>query len=161
MRNKAGIVFPIIFICFCVFAAAQINALPPLDDTGEVGMGFFPMFCVVIMLILSVVLIARSLFFPQVGKVEVKQLSKNSLLRLICVLLLMLVYCVVYEPLGFYISTYLFGFLLLVFMGERKILYLILFPAALVLFVYAGFVQLLGVVLPPGDFLYNLFPDYF
>lgn len=146
---------------FCLLAWMQILDLPPADDSGDAGMGFFPSFCVLCIFLFSCILLGRTLLFSKLkGKIPTA-LSRESWGRLLGVLLLMLIYSLAYEWVGFYLSTWVFGVALLFFIGERRPLVMLLYPAGLVLFVYAGFVELLGVVLPVGDIMYELFPSFF
>lgn len=161
MQKRIDIFFSLFFMVFCAVSWMQILDLPPADDSGDAGMGFFPSFCVLCILLFSLILLGRTLIFRGVGGKAPSPLSRESRMRLAGVLVLMLVYSLAYEWIGFYISTWLFGAALLLFIGERRPLVVALYPAALTLFVYAGFVELLGVVLPVGELMYELFPSFF
>lgn len=161
MQKRIDIFFSLFFMAFCLFSWLQILDLPPADDSGDAGMGFFPTFCVLCIFLFSCILLGRCLIFPRLKAKEAPALGRESYLRLFGVLLLMLVYSLAYEWAGFYLSTWVFGAALLVFIGERRPLVVLLYPAGLTLFVYAGFVELLGVVLPVGDIMYELFPSFF
>ena len=160
MQKRSDIIEALVFMVFCVFAWHQILGLPPSDE-GDAGMGFFPGFCVVGILIFSAVLLFRSLIFSKMLSGTPPLLTRAMLARLACVLILMLLYSLSYEWLGFYLSTTLFGILFLLFIGERNAFYVVLFPIAITVLVYFGFVRLLGVLLPVGDVFYNLFPSLF
>lgn len=161
MQKRIDIFFSLFFMAFCLFSWLQILDLPPTDDSGDAGMGFFPTFCVLCILLFSCILFARCLIFSHLEAKKAPALSRESYLRLFGVLLLMLAYSLAYEWAGFYLSTWVFGASLLVFIGEKRPLVVFLYPAGLILFVYVGFVKLLGVVLPVGDIMYDLFPSFF
>ena len=73
---------------FCLLAWMQILDLPPADDSGDAGMGFFPSFCVLCIFLFSCILLGRTLLFSKLkGKIPTA-LSRESWGRLLGVLLL-------------------------------------------------------------------------
>jgi putative tricarboxylic transport membrane protein len=155
MQKRIGVVFSLFFFAFCLFFWWQVTLLPP-DDVGQegVGMGLFPIFCIVMIAALSLVLLVRSLVFPLMDKEIPDKISRSGQIRIAVVLALMLAYALGYEWVGFYIGTYLFALASLFALGERRPLVVILFPPCMVLCVYLGFVQVLNVLLPEGELLH-------
>jgi len=67
-------------------------------------------------------------------------------------LILMLLYAMLLEPLGFYIASALFLPLSMVLLGGRRLLPIILTSGGVLLFVYVVFARLLNVPLPESTF---------
>ena len=159
MRQRIGAFIAVFFLFFCGLAWHLTQKLPkmPGSSESELGIDFFPFFCIVIIAFLAVLLLARSLVFPLSEKECPPPVGRDGIRRILLLLALMGAYALSYEWLGFYAGTYLFGVAVLLILGQRRPVVTLIYPALLVGAVWGGFVQILGVVLPEGELFYHLF----
>lgn len=157
MEQRSGAAAAVIFWVISFVAWMETRNFPSgFAMNEELGMDFFPRFCIYAISGLSLLLFIHSLLFPLKEKELPKSLTSTGKSRLLIVLSVMLAYTLTYEWVGFYIGSYLFSLIFLYTLGERRALTLFLYPAVLVSIAYVGFVQILKVMLPKGEILYML-----
>jgi putative tricarboxylic transport membrane protein len=131
------------------FVAAQLTADLPAGGVGtELGAGFVPWLCIGGLAILSGLLLVRAVVHSRKGERFVVALSPRLLAKLGVFVLLMLAYGFAYLPLGYLISTGVFFLVAMFALGERRLLHLVVLPAAITFGVWAVFVHVLKVILP-------------
>lgn len=139
-----------IFLLFCGFAWYHISKLPlGVGYEHTIGPEFFPGVMTVTIAILSAALLVRSLWRGSLQSAEATSYAAGHVLaRVLCFLGLLIVYILIYEPLGFLLASGLSlpaGMLLL---GERRPLHVVLYPLLIVGLAYVGFTKVMMVPLP-------------
>lgn len=140
----------IVFLLFCGFAWWQISKLPlGVGYKNSIGPEFFPGVITATIAVLSVALIVRSLWRNAQSSGEAPSLAAGrTLIRIALFIVLLLVYILTYEPLGFLLSSAIVlpaGMLLL---GEKRPTQILLFPALIIGLGYLGFTKIMMVPLP-------------
>jgi hypothetical protein len=142
-----------LFSAFCFF---YVGATMPKSAENELGAEQWPQ----ILLTLLMIAIAYNIYkyFKNHKKDEIKAAFAGffpGVLRflkskLFFGMVIMMVMALLYEPLGFLVTSFLFltGYGLL--LGERRPLVLILASLAIMILLYIGFSVFLGVMLPRG-----------
>lgn len=144
----------VVFLLFCGFAWWQIAKLPlGVGYEHTIGPEFFPGVMTVTIAILSVMLLARSLWRGLIEGGEDPTLAAgNVLLRMGLFIALLVVYILIYEPLGFVLASCIAlpaGMLLL---GERRLLHVFVLPFIIIGLGYTGFTKIMMVPLPEFPF---------
>ncbi len=85
------------------------------------------------------------------GKDQEKMQLTEAPIKFTALLVLMFVYAMLLEPLGFYLASALFLPLTMYILGSRKLLSIVLTSAGVLLFVFLIFALLLGVPLPESS----------
>ncbi len=140
----------IVFLLFCAFAWWQISKLPlGVGYKNSIGPEFFPGVITATIAVLSVALIARSLWRSAHNAGEAPSLAaRSTLIRIALFIALLVIYILTYEPLGFLLSSAIVlpaGMLLL---GEKRPTQILLFPALIIGLGYLGFTKIMMVPLP-------------
>jgi len=140
----------IVFLLFCGFAWWQVSKLPlGVGYAKTIGPEFFPGVMTATIAVLSVALILRSLWRGAHGSEEKPALAAgNILLRIALFIALLVVYILIYEPLGFLLSSGLVLPAGMVMLGERRLSQILLFPALIIALGYLGFTKVMMVPLP-------------
>lgn len=146
----------IAFLLFCGFAWRQIAKLPlGVGYEKTIGPEFFPGVMTVTIAILSVALLVRSLWRGALETGEAPSLAAgNVLLRMGLFIALLVVYILIYEPLGFILAS---GIVLpagMFLLGERRPLHIFLFPFIIIALGYIGFTKIMMVPLPDLPFYF-------
>lgn len=146
----------LIFLLFCGFAWYQISRLPlGVGYENTIGPEFFPGVMTVTIAILSAALLVRSLWRGSLQSAEATSYASTRVLGVMaCFLGLLVVYILIYEPLGFLLASGLAlpaGMLLL---GERRLLHVVLVPLCIVGLAYLGFTKIMMVPLPGLPFYF-------
>ena len=147
----------IVFLLFCGFAWWQISKLPlGVGYKNTIGPEFFPGIMTATIAILSVALIMRSLWRGAMNSGEAPALAARSiLLRIALFIVLLVVYILTYEPLGFLLSSALVLPAGMVMLGEKRLTQILLFPSLIIGLGYLGFTKIMMVPLP--EFPMHLF----
>lgn len=114
--------------------------------TGGPGTRFLPASLGLIVAVLGGAIALR----PPRGRPEEAPAGLAGLLRIAATLVSLVLYALVFERLGFLVSTSMFVALLLVLYGERRWLVVIAVAVGAAGATYAVFARWLGVPLPPG-----------
>ncbi|MDR2111991.1 MAG: tripartite tricarboxylate transporter TctB family protein [Candidatus Accumulibacter sp.] len=139
----------IVFLFFCGFAWWQISRLPlGVGYQHTIGPEFFPGVMTSIIAILSAALIARSLWRGATASSGSPLARGNTLLRIALFVVLLLAYTLIYEPLGFLLSSCLALPAGMFMLGERRPAHVLLFPAIIIGLGYVGFTKIMMVQLP-------------
>lgn len=118
----------------------------PQLQTQELGAEFMPRVYCTLLIILGGILIIQGLR----DKSEKNQ-KENTMGYAVMTMLIVLVYLVIIPLLGFYISTVLVVFGLLVFSKVRNKIILFTIPIGTILFIFIFFQKLLKVSIPLGS----------
>ncbi|CAK7005434.1 MAG: hypothetical protein DELT_00214 [Desulfovibrio sp.] len=140
----------VIFLLFCGFAWYQIARLPlGVGYENTIGPEFFPGVMTATIAVLSAALLVRSLWRGSLQSAEATSYAAGHILaRVLCFLVLLVAYILIYEPLGFLLASGIAlpaGMLLL---GERRPLHVCILPWVIVGLAYFGFTKLMMVPLP-------------
>jgi putative tricarboxylic transport membrane protein len=139
----------IVFLFFCGFAWRQISQLPlGVGYQKTIGPEFFPGVMTSVIAILSIALIARSLWRGAAKSGDAVLAAGHTLLRIAFFIVLLFVYILIYEPLGFLLSSCLVLPVGMLLLGERRPLQVLVFPAVIIGLGWAGFTKLMMVQLP-------------
>ena len=140
----------IVFLLFCGFAWWQISKLPlGVGYKDTIGPEFFPGVITATIAILSVALIIRSLWrSAQEAGAPPALAAGNILLRIALFIVLLIVYILTYEPLGFLLSSAIALPAGMVMLGEKRLTQILLFPAVVIGVGYLGFTKIMMVPLP-------------
>jgi len=128
---------PALFIAFSVYILIVAFTLPDVE-------GIFPAMIGVLMLLSSVSIFIKVLrsnkAIIDISKINIRNLTKISAA--------LIVYILIFNLLGYVISTLLLGIYTLYALGIRDLKKLIIFPATFVLVLFISFKVLLNVPLP-------------
>ncbi len=140
----------IVFLLFCGFAWWQISKLPlGVGYKDTIGPEFFPGVMTATIAILSVSLIIRSLWrSAREADTPPTLAAGNILLRIAFFIVLLVVYILTYEPLGFLLSSAIVLPAGMVMLGEKRLSQILLFPAVIIGVGYIGFTKIMMVPLP-------------
>lgn len=146
----------IVFLLFCAFAWWRIKKLPlGVGYEHTIGPEFFPGVMTVAIAILSVALLARSLWRGLIeGGADPTLAAGNVLARMGLFIVLLIGYIFVYEPLGFLLASAIALPAGMFLLGERRFLHVIVLPYIIIGLGYTGFTKIMMVPLPE-------FPFYF
>lgn len=146
------------FLALFLFAIWKSLALPLKDALGP-GPGFFPLWLGIIGGLLAVALIVEVTRATDMGP-EATELvpDKPAMLRILAVLGLLALTALLFEPLGFRVSAFLFTALLLPALGVRAPITILVFALFSSVGVFHVFYHWLKVPLPIGPFDYLLKP---
>ena len=138
----------VVFLFFCGFAWWQISLLPlGVGHERIIGAEFFPGVMTAVIAILSVALIVRSLWRRAAHSGGPTLATGHTLLRIALFVVLLLVYILIYEPLGFILSSCLVLPAGMLMRGERRPVQVLLFPAVVVGLGWVGFTKIMMVPL--------------
>ena len=141
-----------IFLLFCGFAWWLVADLPTgAGFEKTIGPEFFPGLMTVVIAALSLGLIVRSLW-RGVKNDESSLATGAIMLRIGLFVILMVAYILMYEPLGFLLSSAIALPLGMLMLGERRWTQFILFPAFIIIVFYLSFTKLIMVPLPEFPF---------
>ncbi|MEJ6474239.1 tripartite tricarboxylate transporter TctB family protein [Pseudoalteromonas piscicida] len=154
-RELLGPVLFLILFSLYALSAWQIPIMP-FEEYEAVNSATLPKVYALIGIIVCVLAIAATLFkAPQQDKPNNKAsetISTATIIQCSALIILMLIYSSLLEPLGFIVSTILFlacGFFI---MGERRKQIIVLASVPVVIVFWAIMTQLLGIYLVPGEF---------
>lgn len=151
-RLNADVVAGGVVLAFAVFYLAATFAIPQSSFTNAVvGPRAMPLVIGLGLVIASVALIVRGLRgVPGSHGVAEEETPPQSPVKFVVVVGLLLAYILLFMPLGYVLSTFLFilGVTMYLDRGHpvRNVIYALVFSVV----VYAVFTGLLGVVLPPS-----------
>ncbi len=127
-------------------AAAESWRLTEDTLTGGLGTRFLPLSLGLIVAVLGGAIALR----PSRGRAAKEPAGAGGRLRIAATLAGLVLYALVFERLGFLISSSAFVVLLLVFYGERRWPVVLAVAVGAAVATYAVFARWLGVPLPPG-----------
>lgn len=124
---------------------------------GYVGARYWPMFLLVIA---DILFVAKTIEVykklpKEAKKVDLSVFKATSTHRLLLAFAVTIGYTVIMEPLGFFLSSILYGIAISAILGMRNPIKLVLIGLGLSLLIYAIFVWALDIMVPRGaDSLY-------
>ncbi len=128
-----------------IFFIANTLDFPNLD-LEPLGAAFMPRLYSILLIFLGLILVMQAIRDNKEKK-EAKSNVKYALISMFIVI----VYVLFIPPLGFYISTFLFTFIFLLFSKVRNKIVLVSVPVGTVLFIYICFDKILKVAIPAGS----------
>lgn len=143
------------FLLFCSFAWWRIKALPlGVGYENTIGPEFFPAVMTGAIAVLSILLMARSIWSGQVAEKGPSLAAKATLLRMGLFIILLTVYVFIYEILGFVLASVIILPCGMFMLGERRLLHIFLFPCILVGLAWLAFTKVMMVPLPEFPFTF-------
>lgn len=143
----------IAFLLFCSFAWWRIKVLPAgVGYENSIGPEFFPAVMTATIAVLSILLIARSLWVKTAAEQGTAMAAKSTLLRMGLFIILLTVYVFIYEYLGFVLASVIILPTGMFMLGERRLLHIFLFPCVLVGLAWLAFTKIMQVPLPEFPF---------
>ena len=132
-----------------------LSILHPIWTKYGPGEGFFPLAVGIIIMGSSLILMASQfrLFTQEVRegrKTEPQEKKGTDLLKVFCYIILVVLYGLSIESIGFLIGTVLFVFLILKVIERQRLKTAVSFTLVVTIASYALFVHVLGVRLPRG-----------
>ena len=161
--EKAEYYIALILCMFSVFIFLTSYTIPlmvAVEKGGVVNARFFPRLVSFILVILSLIMVAENYFQKpsqnetDSAQAETKSSDKQGVFRLFGVGIICLFYFVLFERLGYLISSGLFMFGLLLILGNRKWYVVLSLTILAPLTVYILFKILLESPLPEGFFYF-------
>ena len=137
----------------CVIYALTLSFEQTLVVDSRVTAEFFPQIIAGAMIVLALLNLLRCWKHGSIPDPE-GLWSLAAFSRPFMVTILIIVYVLVLEPLGFRIATFALGALLMYVTENRTFVSMVIFPAVLSLAVYTVFYKLLIVPLPEGLFYF-------
>ncbi|MFL0506853.1 tripartite tricarboxylate transporter TctB family protein [Ureibacillus sp. 179-F W5.1 NHS] len=146
----AKIGMPVLMILISVTFLISSFSIPKATLGSPNGPLYFPIGLSVLMLILSLVYLFNELKTLDGSYEKIKELfDLRTLSRIGVTIVLGIIYALIFETVGFLISTIIFlGLLLFYLNGRKKWLVNIIVTASFSFITWYGFSQLLGVSLP-------------
>ena len=145
----ADIIGGVIGILIGGYAIWEGTNMPP-DLIMKVGPSFFPTVLAGLLIIFSLASIIFALKGKSKGSVEPLKLSDKGAQRGLIMLVAAIIFCAVFEPLGFIPSAILFLVLMMLLMGNRKPLQLVIAPVLVTFSIWLIFEKLLNLSMPAG-----------
>ncbi len=131
----------IIFLVGLIFFVTSLGFGP--GTSGDVGVGFFPKIVSIFVMALSVIII-----FQEIKKNNQEILLTNASKKALLVALIMVIYVIVMNFIGFIIATPIVIATMLYLVGEKDKIKLVAIPVGITALVYVCFVMGLNVRLP-------------
>lgn len=167
--KKGEIVFSAVCVAFFGFMITQTFELLGQGRSGEMGSGFWPLLVLALAVVLSgLQLLLNIAKYRRAGQaVEKKpaaleeQFKRNRRRKTLINMLLLLTYIVLMPWIGFALSTFLYVFVFIVALGERRKLVLTLSPVLITVAVVLVFSKFISMPLPKGVGVFAAFSQLF
>lgn len=147
------------FSTFMLWASYNISKFESISSAGA-----FPMVCAAAMLItglMSLAKTARAKLALEGGETLLQQFSRRlAPPQLVLFAVLITIYMLLLERLGFLVSSYLFLASAMQLLGSRRTLLNLLVSAVTLAAIYVVFQTAFSVVLPSGTWLAPYLPEY-
>jgi putative tricarboxylic transport membrane protein len=147
------------FSTFMLWASYNISKFESISSAGA-----FPMVCAAAMLItglMSLAKTARAKLALEGGETLLQQFSRRlAPPQLVLFAVLITIYMLLLERLGFLVSSYLFLATSMQLLGSRRTLLNLLVSAVTLAAIYVVFQTAFSVVLPSGTWLAPYLPEY-
>lgn len=140
----------VVYIIGIVVLIFTFTLPAPQSGGGDVGSYFFPQVMLITILILNTFSILVTVYknFKSIGHVEKLSISKESVLRVSLLIILMIAYISFLPIIGYEISTGLLLILMMLIFGVKNYKILVLIPIVIVGILYIVFDTLLSIPLP-------------
>jgi putative tricarboxylic transport membrane protein len=142
----------LILLAIAIAVLAGTTAIRSQEGYAATGPRFAPLLVGVLLLVLSVLFLARTVVRPDVDLAEraAREAATTDWARPALVVAALLAYAFLMEPLGYVVATALFFLVTARILGSRAPLRDALAGLAIALVMYVAFTQFLGVDLPAG-----------
>lgn len=145
MSRNSDFWLSLVFMGFSAVAAALTLDVPVAGTGGTLGPSFLPWLMIGGLSLFSLALLWRS---QRHAELAAAPPGLRMLVKLGGFAFLMLAYAVIYEPVGYLVSSLVFFVVALLVLGERRWLQLLLVPPGVVLAIYVVFAKVMQVYLP-------------
>ena len=157
--KKKNIIAVVLFLAFAVavwfISGSFVTKLSARLSANQLGNDFFPKLVAVLMAILSLILLAQTIFSKPGSPVnqdppEEERPTRKELVLPAIGVALMVMYLIIIEPIGFVLSTAMLILAFLALVRCRKWYYYVVTPLIGSLGVYMLFTRVFLVILPVG-----------
>lgn len=145
MSRNSDFWLSLVLLGFSALVAKWTLDVPSAGTGGTLGPSFLPWAMIVGIAAFALMLLWRS---QRQGEFAAAPPGLRVLAKLGGFLLMMLVYAIAYEPVGYLVSSLVFFVVALLVLGERRWLQVALVPPAVVGGVYVVFAHVMKVYLP-------------
>lgn len=159
MRINKGLICAIACLLFSILYLVAARTYPNLSaDYMLVSASFFPTVVAVVMIICSVIMLVKAIVKPEIREPLTKK-EKTGYLRAILTIIDCIIYSLLFEPLGYIISSALALFALMIIFGNRKWWLMAVVSVVLPILIYLLFYYVMQTNLPAGPlgFMAELF----
>ncbi len=146
-KKKLDILICVLLTIILLVFATQFSEITPIARIYPIGVMLGTFICILILLVQSI----RSIRTNASQNTEL--MTAQVVKKIIYYILLILVYILLWEWLGYIITTFLFTLVSLLFLGMKNKTVLTLFPICITAVIYILFTNLLMVSLPKGIFI--------
>jgi len=147
--RRANIFISMILFAFAGYYAYLITGLPKRNIPHTLGPDFMPWILTVCLLLLSSLLLLKSLFSKGKGE-RVIGIALKEIAGILSLLAIIIAYIVAMVYFGYVFITPLFVAAMMLISGSKKPKEIIFFPIGITLAVYLFFYRLFDVPLPGG-----------
>ena len=147
--RKANIVCAVIGMIFSATAFIMTLSFKQFKNV-PVGPEFFPRYIAIFLFICCAVLLIQSLMTPLNKDTPGPALDKKGILRLLLGIVIILVYILCWDFLGFIIMTPIVMFIIMMLLGLRRYPTMILFSFGAMAVIFCTFRYILGIDMPMG-----------
>ena len=142
----------LILLAIAVAVLAGTTAIRSQEGYAATGPRFAPLLVGVLLLVLSLLFLARTVVRPDIELAEraAREAATTGFARPAAVVAALVAYAFLMEPLGYVVATALFFVATARILGSRALLRDALAGVAIGLVMYVAFTQFLGVDLPAG-----------
>ncbi|PIE72680.1 MAG: hypothetical protein CSA20_06935 [Deltaproteobacteria bacterium] len=138
----------LVLVCFLIVAVALYKSTVSFPEVTQSSTALYVRFLAAMLGIFSLLEMLLKLKKKNLAKDQEKMELTEAPLKFTALLVLMFVYAMLLEPLGFYLASALFLPLTMYILGSRRWLSIALTSGGVLLFVFLVFALLLGVPLP-------------
>ncbi|PID75177.1 MAG: hypothetical protein CSB23_05035 [Deltaproteobacteria bacterium] len=138
----------LVLVCFLIVAVALYKSTASFPEVTQSSTALYVRFLAAMLGIFSLLEMLLKLKKKNLAKDQEKMELTEAPLKFTALLVLMFVYAMLLEPLGFYLASALFLPLTMYILGSRRWLSIALTSGGVLLFVFLVFALLLGVPLP-------------
>jgi putative tricarboxylic transport membrane protein len=145
-------VWGLILLAIAVAVLVGTTAIRSPEGYAATGPRFVPLLVGVLLLVLSLLFLARTVVRPDVDLAEraAREAAVTQWARPLSVVVALLAYAFLMDPLGYVVATTLFFLATARILGSRDPVRDVLAGAGIALVLYVAFTQFLGVDLPAG-----------
>ena len=142
----------LILLAIAVAVLVGTTAIRSQEGYAATGPRFMPLLVGLLLLVLSLLFLARTVVRPDVDLAEraARESATTQWAQPAAVVAALLAYAFLMEPLGYVVSTTLFFVATARILGSRDLVRDVLAGAGIALVLYVAFTQFLGVDLPAG-----------
>ena len=148
-RNQESLLGAILMLLAILVFIGVVNFKDTAEDYRALPPSFFPNILVGVMVVLSLALLVRG-WRNAPSPIFKQSVRPSNVLRVFGLMVLLVVFIVLLQYVGFAISSFLFLLALQLVLAERRPVRLLVFAIGVTLVMYVVFVLLLRVPLPRG-----------